>query len=193
MSKCIFLNIDRSLIFFQLDYATDLVIPCFKRSDFISINNTHGVYKWHDQPVSLDFPVGKRHICFHQQNSRKLAYSVMLDFGLELGEKHSPHSWQSFPSRLFGWESGSFVASIWSVCISVVSKVRCVFWKTIPNRALYCSLRWNWQKGGTSFFEAEKHDFWARFNSGFHCWMSVGKHWIVYQADIRCRCLCYNY
>ena len=28
-------------IFFHLDYATDLVIPCFKRTDFTSSTNTH--------------------------------------------------------------------------------------------------------------------------------------------------------
>ena len=32
-------------IFFHLDYVTDLAIPCFKRTDFTSSNNTHIVCK----------------------------------------------------------------------------------------------------------------------------------------------------
>lgn len=32
-------------IFFHLDYVTDLAIPCFKRTDFASSNNTHIVCK----------------------------------------------------------------------------------------------------------------------------------------------------
>ena len=63
-------------IFFHLDYVTDLVIPCFKRTDFASSNNTHIVCKWHNQPISSDFL------------RRTDLIAVQRQFILTLAEKH---------------------------------------------------------------------------------------------------------
>ena len=63
-------------IFFHLDYVTDLVIPCFKRTDFASSNNTHIVCKWHNQPISSD------------SLRRTDLIAVQRQFILTLAEKH---------------------------------------------------------------------------------------------------------